>query len=73
MEAVPIRGRCEAVDQFPLIRDQAHVNSLATEIQTNVQHEHSFLSRHHDRQDRPSPARTVMVVGSLFRMARPRG
>ena len=45
MQAVAIRDRRETVDQLPLIGDQAHVNSLATQIQTNVQHEHSSPAR----------------------------
>ena len=33
IQAVTIRGRREAVDQLPLIGDQAHINSFATQIQ----------------------------------------
>ena len=45
VQAVAIRDRREAVDQLPLIGDQAHVNSFTTQIQTNMQHEHSSPAR----------------------------
>jgi hypothetical protein len=41
VQAVAIRGRREAIGQLPLIRDQAHVDSLTTQIKTNMQHEYS--------------------------------
>jgi hypothetical protein len=41
VQAVTIRGCRDAVDQLPLIGDQAHLNLFATQIQTNMQHEHS--------------------------------
>ena len=41
VQAVAIRGRREPVDQLPLIRNQTHLNLFATQIQTNMQHEHS--------------------------------
>ena len=56
IQAVAIRGRREAVDQLPLIGDQAHVNPFATQIQTNMQHEHSSPAR---RQAGSSPAHRV--------------
>ena len=45
VQAVAIRDRRDAVDQPPLIGDQAHVNSFTTQIQTNMQHEHSSPAR----------------------------
>ena len=45
VQTVTIRDGREAVDQLPLIGDQAHVNSFTTQIQTNMQHEHSSPAR----------------------------
>ena len=44
VQAVAIRGRGEAVDQLPLIGDQADIDSFATQIQTNMQHDDFLLS-----------------------------
>ena len=68
VQAVSIRGRREAVDQLPLIVDQAHLNLFATQIQTNMQHEHSFPWEDHG-QDRSSPPRTLSRWSVLFRTA----
>ena len=69
MQTVAIRGRRETVDQFPLIRDQAHVNPLATQIQTNMQHEHSSPARRQAGSVQPTAYLDTRVVGSLYRIA----
>ena len=51
-----------------MIGDQAHLNLFATQIQTNMQHEHSFPWEDHG-QDRFSPPRTLSRWSVLFRMA----
>jgi len=54
MQTLTIRDRREPVDQLPLIRDQAHLNPFAAEIQTNVQHEHSSFPATGDGRISPS-------------------
>ena len=73
VQAVAIRGRREAVDRLPLIGDQADINAFATQIQTNVQHEHSPLSTRPRAGLIQPTAYRHGVVGSLSRTARPRG
>ena len=56
VEAVSIRGRLQAIDQLPVVGDQAHLNLLTTQIQTNMQHEHSLLSPGAPRAGSAQPA-----------------
>ena len=56
VQAVAIRGRRETVQQLPLIRDQAHLNSSAAQIQTHMQHENT-----------PLPARAVAPARPAIR------
>ena len=46
----------------PLIGDQAHLSLFATQIQTNMKHEHSFPWKDHG-QDRSSPQRALSPGG----------
>ena len=69
VQAVAIRDRREAVDQLPLIGDQAHVNSFAAQIQANVQHEHSSPARGQAGSVQPTAYLDTRVVGSLYRIA----
>jgi hypothetical protein len=55
------------LDQLTLARDQAHIDTLATQIQPNVQH-NDLPSEEHE-QDQPGPRRTVSKVGPSFRIA----
>jgi hypothetical protein len=45
IQTVPVTRRAEMLDQLPIARDQAHVDTLATEIQPHVQHNNSLLRR----------------------------
>ena len=73
VQAVAVRRRPELIDQLALAGDQADIDPPAAQVQPNMQHALSLLSRRGagriSRSHRvPSP-----VVGSLSRMASPRG
>ena len=73
VQAVAIRGCGEAVDQLPLIGDQADIDSFATQIQTNMQHDYFLLLSPAQRQAGSILPTTYrdLVVGPLSRTARP--
>ena len=43
VQTVPVAGRAEMLDQLTFARDQANVDTLATQIQPYVQHQQSTL------------------------------
>src|SRR5947209_9494051 len=71
IQAVTIRDRREPIDQLPRIGDQAHVNSFATQVQTNMQHEHSSSPARGQARSILPTAYLDRLVGSLSRTARP--
>ena len=56
VQPVAIRRRAEMLDQLPLARDQAHIDTPAAQIQPNVQHSNSLLPK---KTSRISPAHHV--------------
>ena len=58
VQTVPVRRRPEMLDQLPLTGYQAHVDPLAAQIQTHVQHQR-FTLPSKDEQDQPGSPRNV--------------
>jgi hypothetical protein len=74
IQAVSIRGPREAIDELTPIGDETHINAFATQIQTNMQHEHSSFPGTTTRQGvRSSPPRTVTAGRFSVSDGRPRG
>jgi hypothetical protein len=71
IQAVTIGGRRTAIDQLPLIGDQAHVDAPATQIQPNMKHQ--FLLPRRRRAGSADP--TAYRHGGRFSISdgRPRG